>query len=309
MFDHSVIGRESPAIRNEVEKGAIRKFVEAIGEQNPLYYDEDYARNTPYGGIIAPPTFCRTFTYGEVPGLNLPKEGMVHGEQKYTYFRVLRPGDIVYCSSRLVDIQEKEGKSGKLTFIIQEQVGRDEHGELFFSARRAGVIREAVVQREQSRKEEAPSKVQATYVPTVAPRFSEVNIGDMIGPLELPPINRIQLAKYAGASGDFNPIHISDEIARETGLDGVIAHGMLNMSFLGRLLTDWVGLEGFLVSWEVRFKAMVSLWDVLTCRGKVLAKEADKTADNAGGIVHCEVWIENQKGNKVIEGKASVRLP
>jgi len=306
MFDRKLIGRESEVIVNTVEKGAIQKFTESIGEQNPLFYDEEYARGTRYGGIIAPPTFCRTFNFGEIPGLDRHRKFMVHGEQKYTYFKPLRPGDIVYCKSCLTDIQEKEGKSGRMVFIELEQEGRDASGELYFSSRRVGVIRMAAVERDASRKKsiEPVASARPEFKAVPGPKFNQVEVGDLIGPLEMPPVTRVQLVKYAGASGDFNPIHTVEDVAQEMGLNGVIAHGMLTMALLGRMITNWMGLEGNLVNWGVRFSAMVRPGDVITCRGVITGKDPEGN----GGVVNCEAWGENQRGQKVIGGHASVRL-
>ena len=70
------------------------------------------------------------------------------------------------------------------------------------------------------------------------PKFAEVQVGDEIPLLSTSPITRHTLALYCGASGDHNPIHVDIDYAKESGLDDVIAHGMLSMAYLGRLLTN-----------------------------------------------------------------------
>jgi acyl dehydratase len=129
------IGIESNPVKNEVEKGAIRKFAEAIGDPNPLYRDEEYAKTTRFGRIIAPPTFCRTFDYGEIPGLNFKREGLIHGEQHFEYLKPIGAGDVLFCSTKLADAYEKEGKLGRMTFLVFEQKGVNEQGETVFIAR------------------------------------------------------------------------------------------------------------------------------------------------------------------------------
>lgn len=135
------VGKESRPVKNEVEKGAIRKFAEAIGDPSPLYRDEEYAASSRYGGIIAPPTFSRTFDYGEIEGLQIPKEGLIHGEQFFEYAKPIRAGAVLYCSTKLASCYEKEGKSGKMTFVVYEQKGVDEAGELVFKTRSNIIIR------------------------------------------------------------------------------------------------------------------------------------------------------------------------
>ena len=71
--------------------------------------------------------------------------------------------------------------------------------------------------------------------------FEDVQVGDDLPALVKGPIQQIQLTRYAGASGDFNPIHQDDEFARAAGMGGVFAHGMLSMGFVAQALTDWAG--------------------------------------------------------------------
>lgn len=306
MIDQSMIGKESPPVKNVVERIALRKFVEAIGETNPIYYDDEYARSTPYGSIIAPPTFCRTFHSGAIPGLRMPREGIIHGEQSYTYFKPLKPGDEVYCRSRLADVQEKEGRSGKMIFVTIEQDGRDSNGELFFTSSQVAIIREEALKREQVLQDTGkPAQISKPETAGKTPRFAQFSPGDEMEPKEMPPVTRMDLIKYSGASGDFNPIHTIDEVAQEMGLGGIIAHGMFSMARMGSFLTDWAGPEGTLVSWGVRFSAMVRPGDVITYRGTINKVEPLES----GGTVHGDVWGENTRGEKVVTGYASISLP
>ncbi len=138
-----------------------------------------------------------------------------------------------------------------------------------------------------------------------ARRYAEdVQIGDEVTPLVKGPIQQIQLTRYAGASGDFNPIHQDPEFARNAGMGDVFAHGMLSMGFLGQALTDWAG-AGSVRKFAVRFAALVRLKDTVTCTGRVLSKSSKDDTD----LVELEVWAQNQRGENVITGKATVALP
>ena len=106
--------------------------------------------------------------------------------------------------------------------------------------------------------------------------FDDVRPGDEIPSLTKPPVTEVQLVKYAGASGDFNPIHTVHHYAEKAGLGGVIAHGMLSMGFAGEHITKWLGETGTLKRLKVRFTAMTRPGDVVTLKGKVTDK---KTAD------------------------------
>jgi len=134
--------------------------------------------------------------------------------------------------------------------------------------------------------------------------YEDVKVGDELPPLVKCPIQQIQLTRYAGASGDFNPIHQDDEFARAAGMGGVFAHGMLSMGFVGQLVTDWAG-AGQVRKLGVRFGGLVRLKDTITCRGRVLARSSKDDVN----LVDLEVWAENEKGDKVVTGKATVALP
>src|SRR5579862_3403994 len=125
--------------------------------------------------------------------------------------------------------------------------------------------------------------------------------GQAISPLVKPAITREQLTAYADASGDHNLIHLDDTFARMAGLDGVIAHGMLSMGFLGQFVSGWMStLEGRanLARLKVRFSAMVKPGDVLTCKGTI------KSIDQHDGHTNLtlDVWAENQRGERVTGG-------
>lgn len=95
---------------------------------------------------------------------------------------------------------------------------------------------------------------------TAAVRFDEVAVGDALPSLTL-RVPRAQLVRYAGASGDFNPIHFSDRVAAAVGLPGVIAHGMLTMALSARILTDWAGDPTAVQDYGVRFTRPVVVPD------------------------------------------------
>ncbi|PTX55158.1 acyl dehydratase [Melghirimyces profundicolus] len=138
------LGSRSQGEVNEVEKGAVRKFAEAIGDLNPLYLDDEVAKNSRYGKRIAPPTFPITFRYGFIEGLELPKSGLIHGDQRFEYQRPLFVGEEVFCYLVFKDAFEKEGSRGRLDFLVFERVGEDQEGERIFAARSTIIVTEAV---------------------------------------------------------------------------------------------------------------------------------------------------------------------
>jgi acyl dehydratase len=107
----------------------------------------------------------------------------------------------------------------------------------------------------------------------MAINLAEVEKGTQLPPLEKGPITEIDLVRYAGASGDFNPIHVVPRVARFVGLeDGVIAHGMLIMAYAGQMLTDWAGVDS-VQRLKVRFSGMTKPGDTVVCRGRITKKE------------------------------------
>ena len=143
MLDKHAIGRASPPTLNEVEKGAIRRFAEALGDYNPIYYDEEYARASGYPTIIAPPTFPASFHSAadlrELLGVGI--KSLLHAEQEFEYERPILAGDRIFVATKVKDVLEKSGPGGKMDVVIIEDEGRDEEGNPVFRARRTLVVR------------------------------------------------------------------------------------------------------------------------------------------------------------------------
>ncbi len=134
--------------------------------------------------------------------------------------------------------------------------------------------------------------------------FEDVNVNDKIPELVMSNLNRTQFVKYAGASGDFNPIHHDQTFAEASGFKTVFAMGMLSMGYLSRILTDYFGV-GNVTKFGVRFAAMTWPGDNITCKG-IITK---KYSDGARNLVDLDVFCENQKGEKTLIGSATACLP
>lgn len=112
------IGLESPPVTTEVEKGAIIKFAQAIGDDNPLWNDEVAARKTRHGGLIASPTFLRSAgtTRPQLP-FELPFHRLLDGGSDWEYFEPVRPGDRITSVARIADIRERTGRLGVMIIM------------------------------------------------------------------------------------------------------------------------------------------------------------------------------------------------
>ena len=143
MLDKSLIGRESEPVVHEVEKGAIRRFVEAIGDPNPIYVDEDAARTAGFPGVVAPPTFPAALAANERfrHSLDLGTRALLHSEQQFEYERLVVAGDRLVVKSRVADVQERMGASGPMDILVLEDEARDGQGVLVFRAREVLVLR------------------------------------------------------------------------------------------------------------------------------------------------------------------------
>ncbi len=138
------IGKRSNKVRNTVERGAVKKFAEAIGDLHPIFVDEEYGKKSRYQNNIAPPTFPRVFDYGIIEGLKLPAKGLIHGEQNYHYERPLIVGEEIQCYSEVKSYFEKTGSTGNMAFLSIKQYGEDLDGHLIFSSEQVIIIMEAV---------------------------------------------------------------------------------------------------------------------------------------------------------------------
>ncbi|MBI4303938.1 MAG: MaoC family dehydratase N-terminal domain-containing protein [Chloroflexi bacterium] len=141
----------------EVEKGAIRKFADAVDDRNPLYWDDEYAKNSKYGAVIAPPgffgwptkweedrTFPPTFEEDAEPRGSLLKAGygrQLDGGMDYEFYIPVRAGDTIVVSSTIRDIIERDGKTGKLFFIITETTYTNQNGDLVAKSRSTTINR------------------------------------------------------------------------------------------------------------------------------------------------------------------------
>jgi acyl dehydratase len=137
------------------------------------------------------------------------------------------------------------------------------------------------------------------------PSFAEVEVGTELPAREF-PIQRANLVQYAGASGDFNPIHWNERVATSVGLPNVIAHGMLTMATAGRVVTDWAGDPGRVLSYGVRFSAPVVVPDDDTGATLTVAGTVEEKNDDGTVVVGLTATVA---GDKVLMGaKALVRL-
>jgi acyl dehydratase len=322
--------------RFPIEAGHIMMFARAIGDPNPIYCDEAYAKRTSLGGIIAPPTFVdagwhyfpdfqfrprpsqRWWGSGREASGGAAPDAIGGGSSLFvanelTFFRPLRPGMVLTVIAQRGRTWEKDGRrAGRLAFREVSLEYRDHASdELYVSRSMTYVLTEHAGS--PARAADAPMRSAEAWRPPDFPNYpvqardpEASRVGEVFEERLISDLSRAQIAMYAGASGDFAPHHV-DEVytTRIDGYRTVFAPGMLTMAMLGRLATDWLG-DGRLRRLGVRFRRQVWAGDSVTGRLVVvgLRDEGD------GKLVDLRLEALNQTGECVADGHATgVLLP
>jgi len=217
-LNRNCIGKQYPAVETRVTREAIRAYALACNEDNPHYLDPAAP-----GGIIAPPMFGVVVTWESLlnasgdPEVGVDVMRLLHGEQEMEFLAPIRPGDLITSRSRIASIETRS--TGEMLDIAleahnqrREPVLRAITGIFIRGARRDRSV--SATQREVSRPEGEPVVVMSQT------------------------IDRDQTFRYAEASGDRNPIHVDENVARMAGLPGIIVHGLCTMAFVARVVVD-----------------------------------------------------------------------
>jgi len=131
----AVIGKETEPLVTEAEKGAMIKLAAAVGDPNPLWHDEKYARGTRYGGIVASPAFINVFSgLGKLMGgIKVPpgfRGVRIVGGTEVEYYHPIRPRDIITAVSKVNDVKEKSGRLGPMLIFTLETTFTNQLGQV-----------------------------------------------------------------------------------------------------------------------------------------------------------------------------------
>ena len=127
------IGEEGEPRVYEIEKGMIQRFVQAIDDPNPLWQDEEYAKKSQYGGIIAPPTLIPIIGFEQIQqqvSQLIPNGTILHGATDLECYQPIRPGELITVTTKIANVRERQGKMGKMAFIILETTYKNQRQEL-----------------------------------------------------------------------------------------------------------------------------------------------------------------------------------
>jgi acyl dehydratase len=314
------IGREvSYTAPEEIGRASIRYFALAIGDDNRLYFDEEYAKAAGYTGVIAPPTFiCETNQYAHRQpnadgyighSWDLPLTGcrMIRGGHEYEFLGLVRPEDRIKVQWRLEDISEhNSSRGGTLLRVIAVAVFSNWVGEVLASNRET-LIFEPLQGPERS---EFPTGSRIPLIPNSQPSelssaisTAKLHIGQPVPALER-KIDLVRMVAYAGATWDWARLHYDLAYVAERNLPAPVIDGQMLGALLSELLLDWLGTGAFVHKLRFRLRAMAFAGDTLRCGGEVTAIVTE--GEHRLLTVSHRVCV----GTRLIaDGAAEVRIP
>jgi acyl dehydratase len=214
-LNQACVGKTYAAVTTEVTREAIEKYARAYNDDNPAFF----VSNRPVG-IVAPPLFGVVVTWPSLVNAVTDSElhadllRLLHGEQEMEFFDPIRPGDKITSTAKIASIETKPTGEALTIELDACDEKRERKVRILFSAFiRGGGSRRA-------REKEAEGVERPTIV-TVSQQ-----------------IDADQTRRYAEASGDLNPIHVDENVARMAGLPGIIVHGLCTMAFTSKVIVD-----------------------------------------------------------------------
>ncbi|MEF8841948.1 MAG: MaoC family dehydratase N-terminal domain-containing protein [Haloarculaceae archaeon] len=323
-----------------VEAGKVEEFARAVGDDDPVYRDPEVARERGFEAVPAPLTFARTTDFpryrtDERIDLGFRPEHTLHGEQAYEYDRPLVVGDRLTGETAVVNAYEREGRrGGTMTFAAVETEFRDRSGERVFVSRATAIETDGTVgdgsdgsdaegrdagdgtvdsdavdggDRGEDPEWSATDRATAEATAPTPVGTGDVSVGDRAPTVSLGPLDRRDFVRYAGASGDFNPIHYDEPYARAAGNPAVFGQGMFTAGVATHAVGDWLGV-GSVRSFDVRFRSRVWPGDTLTT--SVEATDVEPVEEGERVVVELRVEREagagdgDDAGETVITGSA-----
>ncbi len=292
------IGKKSERLYHRVSADVIRDFALAIGETNPVYFDEEYAKTTKYGRMIAPPTFCLSLKTADIPGLWIAPVGRIHAGQRFIWNRPIFADEVVSIEQVITNTFEKAGKKGQMIFLEQTKNVYDAEDKLICSFIVTTITMSNLFPADLlTLSVPSGESAAAKWQPRPSPKME---CGMSFPQIDLPPVSRMDFVYYAGASRDFNTIHIIDSEAQKVGYPTVLAQGMLTAALQAKVAERWIGDSYRLADYSLRITGPVFPGDVLSFNGTVIA--VDETADTA----KAEFKVDNQRGQTVLTGSFEI---
>jgi len=322
-FVHWELGPELPP-HWKISEGLTKRFASVIRDRNPLWE------------TILPPTALGSLEFvhrmvlfsasllrdSEIPdsisdgaewwkdwNLNSNLPFLINGGEDFEYFVPVREGDIITCTGKIVDAEERLTRGGDKNVVHTIQIEyTNQRGEL--TTRLQGIFISKPRAYDSSRDSQTTEVKQETRGRRLSYRvghqltYDDVEVGDIL-PTLLQPLTTRRLVYWASVSRDFSEMHYDKDFAQSLGLKGVLAHGAFLSSFLGQVLTDFAGPKGVLRRFRSRYRRPQYPGDDAICKGRV-AKKYIKGNEH---YVELDVWIENPRGELCVPGLAILVLP
>jgi acyl dehydratase len=319
-YDESVVGVEVDAGRAEVTRELIAAYCETLGETNPLWTDDAWATSQgPYGGIIAPPALVTNLPARS--GIN-PKvkfgNSTFLGGRRIEVFELVRPDDTITMREQIKDVYAKTGRTGTMVFAIRRVSYYNQHGQLVTISDTSSLYRETSKVAPAGAAEPAPEEPELPHhrardvegqrtIEDIEPADEfegtwEVTKEQVAGYLAL---GRLAAPAPAGAAPPNASYFLDDTTAANNGLTRPIAHGGLSTAICMRLITDWIGPRGRLNSIDASFRRPAMHGDRLRIVG--LVTDVDTGGPEATAKI--DVYLENERGDRPIQGVAEIALP
>jgi len=318
----------------EATRDNIKNYAEAVGDNNPLWVDEDYARKSRFGMITAPPTFLYNVTHGSAPALSAPgmpppmSLGLLYTGAELEFFRPIRLGDAFTVKGKAIDINRKQSKSiGPMLFATGEAYYYNQRQELIGTIRTT--LCHFVSPQTQAIRFDRESKpgVEVKSPDLLAferrrrgaePRFWE-DIEpdmDMAPPLEKGLLTMMEIVRFGilvpsalrriEQRRPFVEIGFSrEEMQKRAGLENASDYGPQRVCWLSQFVTDWIGDDGTLKKLSCQIRHPNIIGDINVVKGRV----KNKRIEEGEHLVDCEIWVENQAGLATAPGQATVALP
>lgn len=327
----------------------IRHFAYGIGDPNPLWVDEEYARKTRHGTIIAPPCFLYSVYWCSGRAGGLPGVHGFHSGNDWEFKRTICLDDKIQVQEQFTDVVEKQSKfAGKIVIMYSVAIYCNQGGEVISRCKGWNVRAERAAARERGkyggvepyRYSEAElrrieEEVLAEEIRGAVPRFWEdVQEGEELRPVVKGPLSQGDIIAFiagtlggmahgvalrefrrhpswayrdarTGALEAIARVHDQANAAQGAGLSGAYDFGCQRISWLGHLMTNWMGDDGFLKGLYAELRRFNVIGDTQWCKGKV----TKKYIENGEHLVDCEIWAANQRGEVTAPGHATVVLP
>ena len=331
----ALVGTETESERNRFPISEEMAFdvADAIEDANPLYQDAVHASNSRFAGILCPPLATWKdigppigyFGAGQESHFQVPLPFNSYGLNGGSDWQFLRPtyvGNWITRQFKILDIFEKQGRSGLLVFVVRQETQTNQLGQVISLAKRVSIHRSLPEQAgvDTERPGDAPQLQTVPVAPpgadSILPKpspvsmaqrhFEDVSVGDILPPVVKGPMTTSHLVRWAAANGNYARIHWDLPFAQlEQGLANVVVNGSLKNQYLGQLMIDFAGEKGWFKRLFVQHRGMDYPGDVLTASGVVM----DKREVDGFGLVDCAVELNNSRGNQTAAGQATIVLP